>query len=122
MRREAHIATRLTRFVAVAPALIAFLVVASPAAASHKYCTWHGEEVGCVEIGHQQVTSCDREADGHYVRAWYIDNTYFQDHAGAWDLNGSQPGCDYVRFYQYFAVAVRACEEVVGCSNWVDHQ
>lgn len=114
--------TRITRWVALALALGAFLVVVSPADASHKYCAWHGDDVGCVEIGNQQVTSCDREADGNYVRARYVDNTYFDDHPGAWDLNGSQPGCDFVRFYQYFAVAVRACEEVVGCSNWVYHQ
>ena len=56
------------------------------------------------------------------MRAWYTDNAHFEDHAGAWDRNGSQPGCDSVQFYQYVAVAVRACEEVVGCSNWVYHQ
>jgi hypothetical protein len=98
------------------------VVFADTAGASGKFCAWHGDDVGCVEVGHYQVTSCDREADGHYVRAWYIDNKYFDAHAGAWDLNGSQAGCDWVTLSQYFAVGVRACEEVVGCSNWVYDQ
>ena len=110
------------QWLALLMCLIGALALASQASASHKYCAWHGDDVGCAEIGNHEVTSCDRETDGHSVRAWYTDNAHFEDHAGAWDSNGSQPGCDSVQFFQYVALAVRACEEVVGCSNWVHHQ
>jgi hypothetical protein len=104
--------------------VLAFLVAAASVSASHKYCAWHGDDVGCAEIGNRTVTSCDREPDGHMVRAWYIDNRNFQEHAGAWDMNGSQSGCDSVPVAPSPATAayVRACEEVVGCSNYVQHR
>lgn len=114
--------TWVLRWLVVTLCAGASLVLVGPAGASHKYCAWHGDDVGCAEIGNHEVTTCDREADGHMVRAWYTDNTHFEDHAGAWDRNGSLSGCDSVEFFQYVAVAVRACEEVVGCSNWVHHQ
>jgi hypothetical protein len=104
--------------------IAASLAAAGSVNASHKYCAWHGDDVGCAEIGNRTVTSCDREADGHRVRAWYIDNRNFEEHAGAWDLNGSQSGCDSVGVQPSpaQAVFVRACEEVVGCSNYVQHR
>jgi hypothetical protein len=112
------------RVAAVVLCLAAFLLTVASVNASHKYCAWHGDDVGCAEIGNRTVTSCDREPDGHRVRAWYIDNRNFEEHAGAWDLNGSQGGCDSVPVgpSPATAVYVRACEEVVGCSNYVQHQ
>jgi hypothetical protein len=94
----------------------AALGVGAPAVQAHDYCAWHGEDVGCTKEDHRALDSCDREPDGHRVRAWYWGSA--GQSPGAWDLNGADPGCDRV-WTLYWAQAVRACEEVVGCSDWV---
>jgi hypothetical protein len=86
---KVSMAMRVVRWLVVAACAGASLALVGPASASHKYCAWHGDDVGCAEIGNHEVTSCDREADNHFVRAWYTDNAHFEDHAGAWDRNGS---------------------------------
>ena len=65
--------TRVGRWIVVSLCTAASLVLVGPADASHKYSAWHGDDVGSAAIGNHEVTRCDREADGHFVRAWYTE-------------------------------------------------
>ena len=107
---------RRTKQILVAGLATAGLYLAVvPVASAHDYCGWHGDDVGCVKDNHSRVDSCDREADGHYVRAWYKVGEF--DVAGEWDYDGAGGTCGHA--YTSFAYAVRLCEQVVGCSSWV---
>lgn len=96
------------------------VVVALPAASAsaHDFCAQHGEDVGCLKEAHRALDSCDRESDGHRVRAWYRSENN-GEFPGAWDGNGANPGCDRVWTY-YYGTHVNVCEEVVGCAGWTD--
>lgn len=94
--------------------------LAIPAAADgDTFCAWHGDDVGCVHSTHSSFAGCDREPDGHMVRAWVISE--FGDVlVGPYDKNGSQSGCDGADYHESYDLnRVRICEEVVGCSSWV---
>jgi hypothetical protein len=90
-------------------------VLASSPANAHNYCKNHVHDAGCVKNDHHSLDSCDREADGHRVRAWWW--TSDGQGPGAWDDNGADSGCDRVWTINW-TQAARTCEEVEGCSDW----
>jgi hypothetical protein len=101
-----------------------FAIAGTSTGGAHDFCQSDaGGDTGCVRYYHDRVDSCDREADGHYVRAWY-QTTPGYSYYGAWDSNGSQSGCDsvWVTVHPDGAAGVRICEEVAGCSAWrIEH-
>jgi hypothetical protein len=110
---------RIGLLLAVAVGASGVFLIAAPPAWADTFCAWHGDDVGCVHAGHSSFAACDREADGHKVRAWVISE-FGDTIIGPFDDNGSASGCDGASYSESFdLVRVRACEEVVGCSAWV---
>lgn len=114
MRRKSRPAMLLVGICAAA----AVVLPAAPAQAYHNFCARHGDDVGCLKEGHRALDSCDREADGHRVRAWYRSQSN-GEFPGAWDENGADAGCDRV-WTVYYGTHVNVCEEVVGCAGWTN--
>jgi hypothetical protein len=107
------------RLLVTAATTLGIFVAAAPAAEADTFCAWHGDDVGCVHVGHSSFAACDREPDGHKVRAWVISE-FGDTLVGPFDDNGSASGCDGASYVEsYDLVRVRTCEEVVGCSDWV---
>jgi len=98
-------------------AFVALLMVGPTTAPAVDWCAAHGDDVACVKEAQEALDSCDREADGHRIRAWGEDYPGYQFY-GEWDNNGANSGCDRVWRYQKIWSA-RACEEVAGCGAWV---
>jgi hypothetical protein len=111
----------------MAVSVVVGLTFASPAQA-HEGCGLHGDDVVCNRYTSCGVThkcnwidGCDREPDGHYVRAHYWLAGFETYNHGDWDDNGSASGCAHNQTYQFKVWQMRICEEVVGCSNWLWH-
>ena len=105
----------------VALASVAFIVAVAlpPTVQAHDVCATHYLDVGCSKEGDSRLDTCDREADGHYVRAHYyriFDPSY---HHGPWDGNGSQSGCSHL-WVTPALTSIRVCEDSEGCGAWRD--
>ncbi len=100
-------------------ALAGTVLIATPAEAASYCVSDAGGDTACIRNINSSrpiVDSCDREEDGHRVRAWY-ELVNGRVEYGEWDPNGAKPGCGHA--YPYGAVdGIRICEEVVGCSPW----
>jgi hypothetical protein len=77
------------RFRVVAAGILVTISVAGPASA-HTATARHGQDYAVVGPGHNHITWCDQEADGHRVLAYYKTRNG-QDHWTDWD--GGDPGC-----------------------------
>jgi len=95
-------------------------------AGAHERCVNQGNDTACTRYmngdTHFWLDACDREADGHKVRAWADASTFTGPRHGNWDENGADPGC------QNDVLAVGSalwwhmvCEEVEGCSAHREH-
>jgi len=95
------------------------LWIAVPGAHAHADCVEDaGGDAACVRDNHSRVDACDREPDGHYVRAHYTTQISHPNYYhGPWDSNGSADGCSHV-WPNTSVVQYRICEEVAGCSVW----
>jgi len=92
------------------------VAIATPAEAHGNCDARHGQDYACVYAGHNAITWCDVENDGHRTRAYYVTRNGFE-HFSDWD--GGAAGCGYKSTNSeivYYAV----CEEGEGCgrSEW----
>jgi hypothetical protein len=98
---------------------VAILVAGALAAPSQAHKTWayHGNDFASVGDGHYTVNACDKEADGHRVRAQYFTVLNPSAQNGSWDPDGADGHCAHntpgIRITDY-----RVCEEGVGCGPW----
>jgi hypothetical protein len=107
---------------------IASLLAATPGvesvAQAHEACVNHGDDTACTRFtngdSHFWLDACDRESDGHRVRAWADAATFSGQRPGNWDPNGANSGCAN----DVLAVGSAlwwVCEEVDGCSAHRNH-
>ncbi len=106
---------RIKRLFAVG--VVASLVaVAVPSQAQARVCVLHGSDYACVSDDRTSITVCDRERDGHHVRAQYYLDYDPARHFGPWDRNGADSPC-----YRRWRTGInwfRLCEVRSGCSWW----
>jgi len=115
---------------ATAAVCLVGLALSAPSAEAHEVCAFHGDDKACnhgtgypsPHQGHY-VDACDGESDGNRVRAhWnldYVTGTII----GGWDPDGAGGLCRHDYNHPNFGALWRhrICEEVVGCSGWLQH-
>ena len=87
-------------------------------AQAHEICAAvHGADNACVFNAHSHLSGCDREADGHGVRAhWRTAGGNIG--VTGWDPDGAGgPLCGHGDPPSTM-VEYRVCENDVGCSDW----
>ncbi|HEX8073948.1 MAG TPA: hypothetical protein VF545_03110 [Thermoleophilaceae bacterium] len=104
-------------FAASALVAVTAVTLSSPTQA-HNRCVYHGADVACVFDDHSSIAVCDRERDGHYVRAQY--HLYFNParQYGPWDRSGADYPCSRRRHSPGAITWFRLCEVHAGCSRW----
>jgi hypothetical protein len=99
--------------------LVVGLVVAVPAFAIDRVYHPEGSYAELHPSYNNRIHACDRDVDGHRVRAWYYTSIQYPDEPtySAWapsggcsDWQGSSWGLPIARF--------RVCVEAEGCSGW----
>jgi hypothetical protein len=112
----ARVRSALVTGLSVAAMLVA---AAAPALAHRENAPPHGSDEAFVDANHLAITACDREADGHGVRAeyytWGSQNTL----RSVGDANGSASGCGTELSEDGWEIKqFRVCEETEGCKGW----
>jgi hypothetical protein len=100
---------------------IVALAAAAPSVA-RSGCVGHPRDasVACVRNDHW-IDVCDRDRDGHRVRAWYFHQgrPFHEPNITGWDENGARRGCHREgSTWGLNITRFRVCVEHEGCSRW----
>lgn len=95
----------------------ALAMCAAVPALAHEETVYHGNDFAQVLSGHLEIKGCDREPDGHAVRAQWRNSSGVITY-GAWDTTADAVCANEA--LPSSAVEFRVCENDVGCSAWVN--
>jgi hypothetical protein len=98
--------------------VLAIFALSTTPALAHTDELRHGDDYVIMSADHKSGYVCDREADGHAVRATWVD---FTGHLHEWEVDKTDPGCDKFTFDSFAASEVKLCEYTSGkqwCTKW----
>ncbi len=108
---------RKTRVLGLVSVLIvAIAVVAALPAWAHQHRAYHNNDYAEINSTHDWIIACDREVDGHGVRAKWRD-VLGNVTNGSWDSDGAGGSC-VTNLIPNSAIEFRVCEADVSCSDW----
>lgn len=95
----------------------ALTIAAALPAQAHEAAVFHGEDYARTYNWHAYIGACDREGDGHAVRAHWR-NSSGDITVGLWDTTATSDCA--IQELPTPAVQYRICENDVGCSAWIN--